>query len=123
FDDEPGVQYWYKYEVEGLLNGWQYLFAITAFDASFEGEEVESLETSPNVNSIRIFPGTPANENFKDKVGVYPNPYRVNAAWDGNNELTRKMIFYNLPSKAEIRVYTLSGDIVAQLAHDGQTYN
>lgn len=122
FDDEPGVEYWYRFEVEGLLNGWQYLFAVTAFDASFDGQEVESLETSPNANALRVFPGTTVNTDFKEQVGVYPNPYRINAAWDGNNELTQKIMFYNLPSRAEIRVYTLSGDIVAELSHDAQTY-
>ncbi|TNE70276.1 hypothetical protein EP331_12795 [bacterium] len=122
FDDEPGVEYWYRYEVGDLLNGWQYLFSVTAFDASFEGENVESLETSPNANSVRVFPGTPVNVDFTEKVGVYPNPYRVNAAWDGGNEFNRKIMFYNLPSKAEIRVYTLSGDVVAQLNHDSETY-
>lgn len=122
FDDEPGVEYWYRYEVEGLLNGWQYLFSVTAFDASFDGQEVESLETSPNANALRVFPGTQVNENFEQEIGVYPNPYRINAAWDGNNELTRKIMFYNLPSRAEIRVYTLAGDVVAELNHDSQSY-
>lgn len=122
FDDEPGVEYWYRYEVGNLLNGWQYLFSVTAYDASFDGQEVESLETSPNANAVRVFPGTPINENFEAKVGVYPNPYRVNAAWDGNNALTKKIMFYNLPARAEIRVYTLAGDVVAEMQHDAATY-
>lgn len=122
FDDEPGVAYWYRYPVEGLLNGWQYLFAVTAFDASFDGQEVESLETSINANALRIFTGSKVNEDMMETVGVYPNPYRINAAWDGSNELTKKIMFYNLPAKAQIRVYTLSGDIVAELDHDAETY-
>ena len=85
------------------------------------------LETSINANAIRVFPGTPVNPDFASdeeefKVGVYPNPYRINAAWDGSSPFTRKIMFYNLPTKAQIRVYTLSGEIVATLDHDAATY-
>ncbi|SMO83951.1 hypothetical protein [Gracilimonas mengyeensis] len=121
------TEYWYKYEVTGLLSGWQYQFSVTSFDYGSEVFELEPLETSPNVNAVRVFPGTSPNQDFdsndkEHKVGVYPNPYRVNAAWDGAGELNRKMMFYNLPSKAEIRIYTLAGDIVAELEHNSDTY-
>lgn len=125
FDGDEN-EYWYRLEVGGLLSGWQYQFAVTAFDRGSEDGSLPSLESSLNANAIRVFPGTPANDQFGSeeyKVGVYPNPYRVNAAWDGGNELTRKLIFYNLPARAEIRVYTLAGDKVAQLSHDAATYN
>jgi hypothetical protein len=36
--------------------------------------------------------------------------------------VTKKIMFYNLPERAQIRVYTLSGDIVADFEHDSQTY-
>lgn len=121
-------EYWYRYELDGLLSGWQYEISVTAFDGGSETFEIGSLESSTNTNSVNIFPGTPVNENFESgetayKVGVYPNPYRVNAAWDGNNEATRKLYFYNLPSRAEVRVYTVAGDIVAELDHNSATYN
>ena len=32
-------------------------------------------------------------------------------------------MFYNLPSQAEVRIYTLAGEIVATLEHDAATYN
>ena len=121
------TEYWYRYELDGLLNGWQYEVSVTAFDGGSETFEIGSLETSTSANSIRVFPGTPVNENFGSnaseyKVGVYPNPYRINAAWDGGNEDTRKLYFYNLPARAEVRVYTVAGDIVAELNHDAATY-
>lgn len=122
------TEYWYKYEISGLLSGWQYQMSVTAFDGGSDDFEVESLESSRNTNAVRVFPGTPVNENFGSddeeyQVGVYPNPYRVNAAWDGAGENNRKLNFYNLPSNSEIRVYTLSGEIVAELNHDAATYN
>lgn len=121
-------EYWYRYELDGLLSGWQYEISVTAFDGGSETFDIGSLETSTSANSVRIFPGTPVNENFGSdskefKVGVYPNPYRINASWDGSNEDTRKLYFYNLPAKAELRVYTVAGDIVAELEHDSETYN
>ncbi len=126
--DGDTTEYWYNYELDGLLSGWQYEISVTAFDGGSETFEIGSLESSTNANSVRIFPGTPVNDNFESdsreyKVGVYPNPYRVNAAWDGGNESTRKLYFYNLPSKAEVRVYTVAGDIVAELEHDSETYS
>ena len=124
FPGDP-IEYTYRFDVPNLLSGWQYLFSVTAFD---EGDErTPPLETSINANAIRVFPGTPVNPDFASdeeefKVGVYPNPYRINAAWDGSSPFTRKIMFYNLPTKAQIRVYTLSGEIVATLDHDAATY-
>lgn len=124
--DGDTTKYWYKYDVDDLLSGWQYQFSVTAFDGGNSTYKVQSLESSPNANAVRVFPGTTAasgtGNSESAKVGVYPNPYRVNAAWDGNNSLTRKIVFYNLPDKAEIRVYTLAGEIVADLKHDAATY-
>lgn len=120
-------EYHYAYEIEGLLSGWQYEISVTAFDRGSEVFEIGSLESSPNVNSVRVFPGTPANENFGSsarefEVGVYPNPYRVNAAWDGNQESERKLYFYNLPARAEVRIYTVAGDIISEFTHESDTY-
>lgn len=120
------VEYNYKFEVSGMLSGWQYLFSISAFD---EGDDrTPPLESSVNANAVRVFPGTPANPNFGSsedefKVGVYPNPYRVNAAWDGSTAFTRKLVFFNLPSQAEVKIYTLAGEIVAQFEHNSETYS
>jgi hypothetical protein len=113
------TRYWYKFEVDNLLNGWQYLYIITSFDEGDPAIGLQSLESSRVQNSFRIFPGTEAGVMGKTrKVGVYPNPYRISAAWDGSTSRTRKIMFYNLPEKAEIRIYTLAGDIVATLNHD-----
>lgn len=132
--DEPvtfegdDTEYWYRYELDGLLSGWQYQISVTAFDGGSETFDIGSLESSTSSNAVSIFPGTPVNENFGSdeqeyQVGVYPNPYRIGAAWDGTTEDTRKLYFYNLPSEAEIRIYTVAGDIVAELDHNSATYN
>lgn len=120
----PGdtTRYWYRFETGNLLAGWQYLFTVTAFDEGDPDAGLTSFESSRTANATRVFPGTPPVTDGSRKVGVYPNPYRVGAAWDGGSARTRKLNFYNLPPRAEIRIYTLAGDIVAQLDHDAETY-
>ncbi len=102
------------------LNGWQYVYGISAYDQGDSAAGVASLESKTEI--ARVIPGTPPNDGTK-KIGVYPNPYYANAIWDGAGERTRKMYFYNLPRHAEIRIYTLAGDIVAEFSHDAATYN
>lgn len=121
FEGDP-TEYWYRFEANNLLNGWQYLFTITAFDTGDKQAGLPSFESSRIANATRIFPGTPANDDNNFKVGVYPNPYRINAAWDGNTSRTRRLNFYNLPALSEVRIYTLAGEIVATLDHDASSY-
>ncbi|GJQ62633.1 MAG: hypothetical protein SCALA702_16860 [Melioribacteraceae bacterium] len=121
FANDP-TEYYYKFEVDNLLNGWQYVFTVTAFDEGDEDNNLESLESSFLSNANRIIPGTPANNNLNDvKVGVYPNPYYGEAYWDGSSERLRKLYFYNLPSECEITIYTLSGDVVKRIEHSGSS--
>ncbi len=116
----PGdsIEYYYKYEIDNLLNGWQYLFSVTAFDEGDEENNLDPLESSTIAGFKRILPGTPAVEDENIQVGVYPNPYYGNAVWDGSSERLRKINFYNLPEECEITIYTLSGDVVKRLYHD-----
>ena len=127
FSDDT-TTYYYSYELNNLLSGWQYQLSVTAFDRGSDEFGIEGLESSTNINAIRVFPGTPANEKFGSdeaqyQVGVYPNPYRLNAAWDGLSEGDRKLYFYNLPAQSEVRIYTISGDIIAEFNHDAETYS
>lgn len=118
------TKYYYKYTLNNVSNGWQYLVVVTAFDEGDKRLEVEPLESSFTENENRVFPGSTIN-NFdgnEKKVGVYPNPYNTTAAWDGTTSRTRKLYFYNLPAKAEIKIYTSSGDLVASLNHQSDTY-
>ncbi len=112
------TKYYYKFEVDNLLNGWQYLFSVTAFDKGDPENNLESLESSSIANYQRILPGTLPQEDKNIEIGVYPNPYYANAIWDGANERLRKIYFFNLPSRCEITIYTLSGDIVKKIQHD-----
>ena len=117
FPNDP-TKYWYKYEVPNLLDGWQYLFSVTAFDKGDPINNLGSLESSRLANMKNILPGTPPTDDSNTKLGVYPNPYYANAIWDGNSERLRKIYFYNLPFDCQITIYTLAGDVVKRLDHN-----
>lgn len=117
------TRYAYKFVVPQLLNGWQYGYAVTAYDSGDATTNLQSLESSKLQTLHRVVPGTVANQNFDRRVGVYPNPYYARAYWDGGAERSRKLYFNNLPPHAEIRIYTLVGDLIDQFDHDGATYN
>jgi hypothetical protein len=112
------TKYWYKYVISNLLDGWQYLFSVTAFDKGDPANNLGPLESSRLANMKSMLPGTLPTEDPNTKLGVYPNPYYGNAIWDGNSERLRKIYFYNLPSDCEITIYTLAGDVVKRLQHN-----
>lgn len=116
----PGdtTEYWYKFDIDNLLNGWQYVFSVTAFDKGDETFNLESLESGKLINATKVIPGVVATSDENLEVGVYPNPYYANAYWDGSSERLRKIMFFNLPAECEITIYTLSGDIVKKIQHD-----
>ena len=121
FPGDPRT-YEYRYVADGLLSGWQYGFAVTAFDTGDAAAGLDPFESSRSTNAVRVFPGAAAaTGDGRPQPVVYPNPYRVRAAWDGDGNRTRKLYFSGLPARAEIRVYTVAGEIVAEMQHDAST--
>jgi len=115
--------YRYKFEFNNQLNGWQYVYAVTAYDEGDSANDLGSLESSLIGNSFRIIPGTRFTDDESTPIGIYPNPYYGNAMWDGQQERERKIYFFNLPELCEISIYTIAGDIVDKFNHDAKTYN
>lgn len=116
-----GVTYHYKYSLPSLRNGFKYFAAVTAYDLGTT--EVESLESGRSQNEIMVVPAPRVGEHAGGVV-VFPNPYRVEAAWDhGRNVRDHYLWFANLPQRCNIRIYTLAGDLVLDQAFDGGTYN
>jgi hypothetical protein len=128
--DDPVVieedTFYFHYKLTGLLNGWQYLVILTAFDEGDVELGLDALESSLTENSYGVFAGTEPNpfssKGDGKKVGVYPNPYKGSALWDGTTSRTKKIYFYNLPSRCEITIYTASGDVVSRINHNAGTY-
>ncbi len=116
------LSYRYGLRLENLPNGWQRALAVTAFDQGDPATQLESLESSFNQSSVRAFPGTPAQATMANNPPyVYPNPYYAGAAWEGTSSFqdeSRRLMFANLPARAEIRVHSPAGDLLDVLHHD-----
>lgn len=117
FEGDP-TEYRYRLEIPNQLNGWQYVYTVTAFDRGDPVNNVLSLESSRLQNATRVIPGTTPGDAIDREPFVYPNPYYANAMWDGGGERERKLYFANLPRRAEIRVYTMAGDLVRSMKHE-----
>jgi len=115
------TEYVYKYTFEGVSNGWQHVVVVTAFDQGDIVNNLESLESSFTATRQRVFPGKRPNPNFEQgEPFAYPNPYYAGADWEGSSrsEEDRKMVFANLPQRAEIRIYSAAGDLIDVIQHD-----
>ncbi len=120
FPDDT-TKYFYKFEIDGLLNGWQYVYSVTAYDEGDPENNMSSLESSKLSGASKILPGTLPTSKEDIAVGVYPNPYYGEAYWDGSSERLRKIYFNNLPADCKITIYTLSGDIVKEINHQSSS--
>lgn len=115
-----GVPYRYHYRVTGLRDGFSYWGAVTSYDIG--DTKVTSLESGIGQNKFQAVtmprPGDPGR-----RVIVFPNPYRVEAAWDrGARVRDHYLWFAQLPSRCVLRVYTLGGDRVFETHFDGSSY-
>ena len=90
---------------------------------------VDALESNFNVNAIKVDLPFAISRQL-GKVSVVPNPYRTdrdytfesggyegaNESW---NENKRVIKFINLPNICKIRVFSLAGDLVREIDHNG----
>jgi len=115
-----GNYYHYKFINDGVNNGWINYYAITAYDQGDPDANLESLESSIYSNRTYVYPGQPASQhgNWSSTPTVYPNPYKGQAHWDGFGSRNKIIWFQNLPQTAEIRIFTLAGDLVNIIEHD-----
>lgn len=138
----PGDSIWKLVAPPGPHDGFRAWYAVTYEALNTADNNFEDLlvpDTSGNYARCGT-PGVPAtcpNLNHKalnvlaepveatagpardlETVAVVPNPFRASEAWDrpDGNEVH----FINLPARAEIRIYTVAGELVRELRHDDQ---
>lgn len=117
----------YKFIFHNKLMGSQYFAAVTASDFGDPKTGVPSLKSNPATNGTSVVPA-----KFSDRSGVVvvPNPYRGDVDYeamlwentDGGDkweEQDRKIAFLNIPDRCVIRIYTLAGDLVKTIGHNG----
>lgn len=118
----------YAYTDRQPLNGFNYLYVVTTVVETrtpyFGFERIDRYE-SPLVAGIEEIVA-PRAEARGDALGVWvvPNPFRASAPWDRTpvygDRLTRHLDFMGLPrARSTIRIWTVAGDHVTTLEHDG----
>ena len=110
--------YHYKFVNEGIKDGWLNYYSITAYDQGDPGANLQSLESSVYSNRVYLYSGKPSSSDDNWKPTVYPNPYRGQALWDGYSSRDKMIWFRGLPKKAEIRIFSLAGNLVNIIQHD-----
>jgi hypothetical protein len=123
----------YEYTIENLLPSVPYYVNITAFDYGSPESGLASLETSKTVKAQFVYALDSYDEAKArgEEILVWPNPYLNDANYIGQGfegrfspfatpieERERRVHFANLPAKCTIRIYTLDGDLVREIAHD-----
>ena len=111
------------------LDGFDYFYVVTTvynpglrdvhrlkLDLAFESPLTTSFQD-------RVSPAAAARPDAQ-RVWVVPNPFRARAAWDRpqvpGDPLTRHVDFMGLPrARSTIKIWTVAGDFVAQIDHDG----
>lgn len=119
-----------RYYHSSILNprkGIEYYVAVTAYDRGIPSQDLDYLESGrdADANMKVFFPGTLAKQKMNN-IYVIPNPYVGSSKFDGRRENDRKgdkskrLWFVNLPEQCKIRIYTLAGDLVDEIEHNGE---
>ncbi|HTR97497.1 MAG TPA: hypothetical protein VMH61_06300 [Candidatus Acidoferrales bacterium] len=119
----------YRVVDRNLLDGFTYNYVVTSFVRAHAPldtlPDLVTEEESPFIPDFRqnVTPRDSATSG-KPHVWVVPNPYRANAPWERpavpGDVFTKHVDFFGLPrERVTIRIYTVAGDLVARIEHDG----
>jgi hypothetical protein len=119
----------YTYVDRDVLDGFRYGYMVTsvtrrrvvrngfAFDIQDESPLIERFDDTVVPHAVA--------RSATGSVWVVPNPYRASADWElptvPGDTSTHHVDFMGLPrAQCRIRIWTLAGDLVAELRHDGR---
>jgi hypothetical protein len=118
----------YAYADSQARNGFDYAYVVTSIVETrtpFAGTvRIDRYESPLTVQfDQRVVPRVEARDDALT-VWVVPNPFRARADWDRppiyGDRLTRHLDFMGLPrARSKIRIWTVAGDLVQTLDHDG----
>ena len=117
---------YYKSTIMYPPKGIEYYVAVSAWDRGMPSLNIPVLESArdEDANMKVYFPGSSSKSNL-DNIYVVPNPYISHSSFDGRKDnddkgdKSRRLWFVNLPEKCTIKIWTLSGDLVDQIEHNG----
>jgi hypothetical protein len=142
FEFDTGLEY--EFTDSNLNVGKTYWYAVTSFTIPLltvvtipdtggglpRSDTVRTpyAESDPGENATRVQLPFTASSKLGD-VKVVPNPYRSDldytfeqGGWEGLSRLwlesQRVIWFIHLPSRATVRIFSISGDLVATIQHD-----
>ncbi len=124
--EERLARRYYHSTINYPRKGVEYYVAVTAFDRGIPSNNLDYLETGrdADANMKVFFPG-PLAKSKMNNIYVVPNPYVGSSKFDGRREndkkgdKSRRLWFVNLPERCKIRIYTLAGDLVDEIDHNG----
>jgi hypothetical protein len=101
-----------------------YYYAVTAFDdGSGNGPDYhgrsESLESTYIQNYTTQGASLLGEAGTLDEIVIAPNPYNLSAVDKNFPGEPNKLVFFNVPSKCTIRIFTETGDLVKVIEHEG----
>lgn len=117
----------YKFVLHNKLYAKENYIGITSSDYGDPKTGTPALKSNPATNGTSVIP---TKLSGTEDVCVVPNPYRGDEdyekmGWenvDGADEWKeqdRKIVFMNIPLRSVIRIYTLAGDLVKTIGHNG----
>lgn len=117
---------YYSATIDNLPRGMEYYVAVSAWDRGMPSLNIPVLESARDeeANMKKFFPGSLSASNL-DNIYVVPNPYIGHSKFDGKKandnkgDKSRRLWFVNLPEKCTVKIWTLAGDLVDVLEHDG----
>ena len=130
-----GGRRYYQYEDPDVKNGLPYFYAVVAYDHVYSNGKPSGvgLVDTPIASFVYVVPQSEAQgaEDFREEeVCVVPNPVTSAnmAPWllePNNLDATgEKLEFRHLPKcRCTVRIYTVAGDLVQTLSHDGRGGN
>ncbi len=134
--DNTGLQY--AYTDSGLVNGQNYYYSVTAYDAQpyiagpdtmvYEGVPIlrpaglpVTLESSLLANAVSAVPAKAAVNSTLKNIKVVPNPFYKYSSYETNFD---KMIkFTHLPEVCTIKIFTVAGDLIKTIKHNTTSNN
>jgi len=117
---------YYSYQIDNPPKGIEFYVAVTAWDRGMPEKDLRPLESGrdSDANMKVLFPG-PAAKTEMNNIVVIPNPYVGQSKFDGRREKDRKgdrsrrIWFANIPDRCTINIFTLAGDLVDTIHHNG----
>ncbi|RLC46796.1 MAG: hypothetical protein DRI23_11960, partial [Candidatus Cloacimonadota bacterium] len=120
---------YYNYQIYNLPKGFEYYLAVTSWDRGMPEKNLQPIESGRDIDAnMNVFIPGPSAKTSMNNIYVVPNPYVGQSLFDGRRENDikgdrgRRIWFVNIPKKCTIKIFTLAGDLVDTIHHNGE-YN